>query len=259
MPLYNQTSLGKIEIKNVFKQFTSPAGEVIVALNHLNFTVESGEFISLIGPSGCGKTTLLRLIAGLAETTDGEIYLDGQKVTGTSYERGFVFQNPELFKWMNIEKNVAFGLKARSVYKEKKEDVQKYIDLVGLRGFEKSYPHHLSGGMAQRVSLARALINHPRVLLLDEPFGSLDTSTRSTMQQELVKIWSDNRMTMAMVTHDVDEAVFLSTRIVIMTSRPAQVKEIIVNDLPRPRERNAPSFMEMRNKILNTMGVHIDV
>ncbi len=242
---------GRIEIKDVMKQYSSPSGEKLTVLDHLNLTVEPGEFISVIGPSGCGKTTLLRIISGLAKATGGEIFLDGEKVTDTSHERGFMFQYPELFKWMNVENNVAFGLKARSMYKERKKDVQKYIELVGLKGFEKSYPHHLSGGMAQRVALARALINHPKVLLLDEPFGSLDAFTRATMQQELTKIWSEIKMTMIMVTHDVDEAVFLSSKILVMSPRPAKVEEILVNDLPRPREKLKQPFIKLRNKILD--------
>lgn len=244
---------GGIEIKNISQEFTNPAGESIIALDNISFDIEPGEFVSLIGPSGCGKTTLLRLIAGLAQTVHGHVSLDGQIIRGTSFERGFMFQDPELFLWMNIENNVAFGLKARRIYQKRKDDVQKYINLVGLKGFEKSYPHHLSGGMAQRASLARALINQPKVLLLDEPFGALDAFTRMAMQKELMKIWADYKMTMVMVTHDIDEAIFLSSKIVVMTPRPGRIKEIVINDLPRPRDRNQQEFSQLRQYIMDIL------
>ena len=244
---------GQIELHQVSRQFQTSYGNSIDALQDVSFIAHPGEFVVLIGPSGCGKTTLLRLIAGLEKTTHGSVIVDGETICGTSYKRGFIFQNPELFKWMTVEKNVAFGLRARSAYKERKDDVQKYIDMVGLSGFEKVYPHHLSGGMSQRVSLARALINHPNVLLLDEPFGSLDAFTRTAMQKELMQIWEQSGTTMLMVTHDIDEAIYLSDRIIVMTPHPGEVKVILNNDLPRPRAREMPAFEKLRGELLGAL------
>lgn len=249
----NETSRGRIEIQNLTKAFSSPLGDDMTALDDVSFSVEPGDFIILLGPSGCGKTTLLRMIAGLETPTSGSICLDREEIHDTSFERGFVFQDPELFKWLNIEQNVAFGLKARKVYEQRKDDVQKFIDLVGLTGFEKVYPHQLSGGMAQRASLARAIINHPKVLLLDEPFGALDAFTRLEMQCELLKIWNERRMTMIMVTHDIDEAIFLSTKIIVMSQRPAKVKKILENNLPYPRTREQQDFSKLRNEIISLL------
>lgn len=246
---------GKIEIDNLGKVFRSPSGNDMIALNNISFSIEPGDFIVLVGPSGCGKTTLLRSIAGLEKPTSGRIYLDRKEIKDTSYERGFVFQDPKLFKWLNIEQNVAFGLKARSVYKKNKKDVQMYIDLVGLSGFEKVYPHQLSGGMAQRAALARAMINHPKVLLMDEPFGALDAFTRVEMQRELLKIWNERRMTMVMVTHDIDEAVFLSTKIVVMSHRPARIKKILDNDITHPRGRDQHDFLKLRHEIIESLDI----
>jgi ABC-type nitrate/sulfonate/bicarbonate transport system ATPase subunit len=171
-----KASSGTIEIKNVGKVFGKAPGEVI-ALQEINATIQPGEFVSIVGPSGCGKTTLLRLIVGLESSSSGAIFLDNERIAGTSYERGLVFQDPTLFPWLNVYHNVASGLVARSLYQEKKSEVDEFIKLVGLSGFEKSYPHQLSGGMSQRVALARALLNHPKVLLLDEPLGALDAFT----------------------------------------------------------------------------------
>ena len=177
--------IGEIKAENLHKIFTDHNGEEVRAVNNVNVTIKPGEFISLIGPSGCGKSTLLRLIAGLIKPTTGKLYLDNEEIVKPSYERGFMFQDATLFPWLNIYENVAFGLKRRGIYKEKKNEVLEFIKLVGLEGFEKSYPHQLSGGMAQRASLARSLVNHPKVLLLDEPFGALDAFTRMNMQDEL--------------------------------------------------------------------------
>ena len=209
--------------------------------------------MSFIGPSGCGKTTLLRLIAGLTKPASGEITLDGEKIDGPHYERGLVFQNPTLFPWLSIYDNVAFGLKARKIFKDKKQEVSEYLSLVGLENFASSYPHQLSGGMAQRASLARALIGHPKVLLLDEPLGALDAFTRMNMQDELLRIRSEKSMTMIMVTHDVDEALYLSDKIVVMSPRPAKIEDIIDVKMFRPRQRNNPEFLRLRSQILKTL------
>lgn len=244
---------GHIEIKNVSKKFVNLLGEEMPTVNNVTLDIAPGEFVCLMGPSGCGKTTLLRMITGLVSADEGQLFLDGELIEKPGYERGLVFQNPELFKWMTVEENVAFGLKARKVYKQEKENVQKYIDLVGLTGFEKSLPHHLSGGMQQRAAFARALINHPKVLLLDEPFGALDAFTRTALQDRLVELWKTFGMTVVMVTHDVEEAVVLATKIVVVSDRPAEVKEVINNDLTYPRDRNEEQAIKLKKHILELL------
>lgn len=244
---------GSIKAIDVRKTFTQPDGKEVIALNNVNVEIKAGEFISLIGPSGCGKSTFLRLVAGLVQPDQGEFSLDDAPITQPSYERGLVFQDPTLFPWLTVYENVAFGLKTRNIYKEKKTEVKDFIRLVGLEGFEKAYPHQLSGGMAQRASLARALVNHPKVLLLDEPFGALDAFTRMNMQDELIKIWKERGTTMVMVTHDVDEAIYLSDRIFVMTSRPAKIEKTIEVEIGRPRARDMPDFLNLRAKILQIL------
>lgn len=244
--------VGEIRFEDVSKVYEGAQGEV-VALNNINYTINPGEFVCIIGPSGCGKTTLLRILAGLESATKGSVYLDKEKVTKPSYERGFVFQNHALFPWLNIRDNVSFGLKARGSYKQNKKNVDEYIEMVGLKGFEKSYPHQLSGGMCQRAALARSLAGHPKVLLLDEPLGALDAFTRMNMQDELVRIHLEKEMTMVMVTHDVDEAVYLSDKIIVMSDRPAKVEKIIDVTLARTRDRNNPEFIRIRNEILKIL------
>lgn len=248
---YNDS--GRIRITNVSRIFEDTAGNDIEALEQVSLDIRAGEFISLVGPSGCGKSTLLRLITGLDSPNHGELYLDDELIVGPHYERGLVFQDPTLFPWLNVYDNVASGLAARKILREKKHEVGDYIKLVGLEGFEKSYPHQLSGGMAQRAALARALVNHPKVLLLDEPLGALDAFTRMNMQDEILKIWEQRGTTMVLVTHDVDEAIYLSDRIVIMTPRPGKIQEIIDVPLGRPRPRNHPDFFRLRSRILEIM------
>ena len=245
--------VGEIQVRDVVQTFIQPDGSKMTALNHVNLDIKPGSFVSFIGPSGCGKTTLLRLIAGLSRPTSGELFLDGEKIEKPHHERGLVFQNPTLFPWLNIYDNVAFGLKARKIFKDKKEEVGEYLKLVGLENFAKAYPHQLSGGMAQRASLARAIIGHPKVLLLDEPLGALDAFTRMNMQDELLRIREEKNMTMVMVTHDVDEALYLSDQIVVMSPRPAKIEDIIDVHLYRPRARNNPEFLNLRSKILKTL------
>lgn len=255
-------AIGSIRVENLKKQFVRPDGETVAALNDVNVTIKAGEFVSLIGPSGCGKSTFLRLVAGLAKPDGGSLLLDEVPITGPSYERGLVFQDPTLFPWLTIYENVAFGLKVRNAYQGKKQEVQDFIHLVGLEGFEKAYPHQLSGGMAQRAALARALVNHPKVLLLDEPFGALDAFTRMNMQDELLKIWQERGTTMIMVTHDVDEAIYLSDRIIVMSPRPARIESIISVEIGRPRGRDLPDFLRLRAKILQILdfaGKHEEI
>lgn len=245
--------VGQIKFENVKKRFVKPDGEIVNALNGINFTVNSGEFVCLIGPSGCGKSTLLRLLAGLDNPTEGAIYLDGEKIEKPSCDRGLVFQNHTLFPWLNIYDNISFGPRVRKTFKKNKSLVDEMIKLVGLTGFEKSFPHQLSGGMCQRATLARALVGHPKVLLLDEPLGALDAFTRMNMQDELLNIQEKQRTTMIMVTHDVDESIYLSDKIVVMSSRPAKIEKIIGVRLPHPRDRNNPEFVRLRNDILKVL------
>lgn len=244
---------GSIKVQDVRRVFKDAGGKEIVALDKANLEVRPGELISLIGPSGCGKSTLLRMIAGLDYPDQGELYLDVEQITGPHYTRGLVFQDPTLFPWLTIHDNVAIGLVARGIPREQRLQVMDYIKLVGLEGFEKSYPHELSGGMAQRAALARALVNQPKVLLLDEPLGALDAFTRMTMQDEIIKIWQERGTTMILVTHDIDEAIYLSDRIVVMTSRPGRIQEVIEVPLGRPRARNHPDFLLLRSKILEIL------
>lgn len=246
--------VGEITIENVRKTFNSVEGEEVVALNGVNIDIKPGEFVSLIGPSGCGKSTLLRLIAGLDFPDSGALKLDGKKITKPDCERGFMFQNHTLLPWLNIYDNISFGLKARKIFRQKKEEVDEYMELVGLKGFEKSYPHQLSGGMCQRASLARSLVGHPKVLLLDEPLGALDAFTRMNMQDEILRVREEHNMTMIMVTHDVDEAIYLSDKVVIMSARPAKIEKIIDIQLERPRARSNPEFLRYRSEILKMLN-----
>ncbi|MBR1751224.1 MAG: ABC transporter ATP-binding protein [Ruminococcus sp.] len=239
-----------ITAEKVERVYTDSDGIKVNALSEVDLTIRPGEFISIIGPSGCGKTTLLRLIAGLDKPQSGELKADGDRITDVSPERGYVFQQGGLFPWLTVEDNIAFGLKARRILKKNKSKVGEYIDLVGLKGFERSYPHQISGGMAQRVAIARALINEPGALLLDEPMGALDSFTRADLQDKLTDIWKQKGTTMILVTHDIDEAIYLSDRIVIMTPRPGKISKIIDVDLPRPRHRGGVEFLAMRKAIL---------
>jgi NitT/TauT family transport system ATP-binding protein/sulfonate transport system ATP-binding protein len=241
---------GLIEIQDVQRIFKNPSGDPIVALQNVNLNINPGEFVSLVGPSGCGKSTLLRQIVGLDQPSEGKVLLDGEQIQGTHYERGLVFQDPTLFPWLNVQDNIAAGLVARNILYERKTLIPEYVKLVGLNGFEKSYPHQLSGGMAQRVALARALINHPKVLLMDEPLGALDAFTRMYMQDEILRIWNQRSTTVVLVTHDVDEAIYMSDRIVIMTPRPGKIQQILEIPVGRPRSRNHPDFLRLRSMIL---------
>ncbi len=242
--------VGNIEIHGVSKSFDD-----VHVLNGFSLDVRPGSFVSLIGPSGCGKSTLLRIIGGLEKQYDGTVFLDGERVTRAGSDRGFAFQGSNLFPWLTVEGNVAFGLKARKIYREKKQDVMDIIRLVGLSGFENSYPHQISGGMQQRASLARALVGHPKVLLLDEPLGALDAFTRMNLQDEILRIKNENNMTMLMVTHDVDEAIYMSDRVVVMSARPSRVEAVIDIDLPRPRVRVQDTFSLYRNRILDILNL----
>ncbi len=213
-------------------------------------SLDDGELVSLIGPSGCGKSTLLRLIAGLDFPDSGEIIVDDEPVTGPSAQRGLVFQDPNLFPWLTVRKNIEAGLIARGVLKQRESEADDFIRLVGLETFANAYPHHLSGGMSQRVALARALVNHPKVLLLDEPLGALDAFTRMRMQDEVLRLWQAHQTTMLLVTHDIDEAIYMSDRIVMLTQRPGRIEQGISIDLDRPRDRTSHAFLQLRAQIL---------
>jgi NitT/TauT family transport system ATP-binding protein/sulfonate transport system ATP-binding protein len=238
-----------LEIKDINRVYKDEENTV-EALKNINLNVNKGEFISIIGSSGCGKTTLLRLIAGLDKPQSGKLFLDKQEITAPDPQRGYVFQQGSLFPWLTVEQNIAAGLKARHVYRENKGKIAEYIELIGLNGFEKAYPHQISGGMAQRVAIARALINDPEVLLLDEPMGALDSFTRADIQDKLLELRKRNNATMILVTHDVDEAIYLSDRIVIMTPRPGKISEILEVKLPHPRHRGGTEFLTIRRNIL---------
>jgi ABC-type nitrate/sulfonate/bicarbonate transport system ATPase subunit len=248
-----EAASGAIVAEALGRTYVDSYGHEVEALRGVDLVVRPGEFISLIGPSGCGKTTLLRLIAGLDRPQAGRILLDGEEISGPSHERGLVFQLANLFPWETIEGNIASGLKARGVYRGKRAEVQRYVDMTGLKGFEKTYPHQVSGGMAQRASLARALINDPKVLLLDEPLGALDAFTRMDLQDKLLELWKERGTTTILVTHDVDEAVYLSDRIVVMTPRPGRIEEVLSVGLPRPRSRGDAGFLELRTRILEML------
>jgi ABC-type nitrate/sulfonate/bicarbonate transport system ATPase subunit len=245
---------GYLEIKNVNKEFYSDAGTTVV-LENIDLTIRPGEFVSIIGTSGCGKSTLLRIILGLDTEYGGQVFLDGKKITGPGLNRGVVFQEHRLLPWLTVEQNVSFGLDGRKDL-DKKKIVQEHIELVGLKGFERSYPDQLSGGMAQRAAIARALVTRPEVLLLDEPLGALDALTRIYMQQELGKIWSVEGIGMVMVTHDIEEAVFLSDRVVILSRRPGRIKKIINVSLPHPRDRESYEFVSIKEEILEEFHLH---
>jgi ABC-type nitrate/sulfonate/bicarbonate transport system ATPase subunit len=245
---------GRILIQQVSRIYMDHTGCLCPALEPTDLRIAPGEFVSLIGPSGCGKTTLLRLIAGLDTPTMGTLSLDDQVITAPHYSRGCVFQDPMLFPWRDVWHNVATGLEARGILAKRHDDVNAFLALVGLRDFAHSYPHQLSGGMAQRVALARALVNHPRVLLMDEPLGALDALTRMTMQGEILRLWDTHRMTVLFITHDIDEALYLSDRVLVMTERPGRIRADIPVDLPRPRTRHTPEFLAYRDRLLSLLG-----
>jgi sulfonate transport system ATP-binding protein len=237
---------GEIVIKNLSKTFYND-NEQIEVLKNINLTIMSGEFLCLIGYSGCGKSTLLRIIAGLDTEYEGEVLIDGEPVRRPTLDKGMVFQDHRLFPWFSVAENVGYGLPDNTPNKAKL--IQDLIDLVGLSGFEKVRPKQLSGGMAQRVAIARALINQPKVLLLDEPFGALDALTRISMQREILRIWEVEKSTMVMVTHDIDEAVYLSGHVVMLSQRPGAVKKVTPVPIAHPRVRTSADFLSVRNSV----------
>lgn len=242
----------KVKIDNVVRKFSTRNGEM-VALNGVNLDIMENEFVSVVGPSGCGKSTLLNIIAGLLDPSSGKVYCDGHEVHGTGIERGVVFQQYALFPWLTVKKNVEFGLNIKGISKqEASETAMKYIKMVGLEEFANHYPKELSGGMKQRVAIARAYAVNPSILLMDEPFGALDAQTRTQLQEELLKTWEKEQKTCFFITHDVDEAIILSQRVVIMSARPGRIKEIVDVNIPYPRNQETKltkEFMDIKNYI----------
>lgn len=221
------------------------------ALVTINLEVEDKEFTCILGPSGCGKTTLLRIIAGLEKATSGKVIIGGEIVTGPTPRMAMIFQDYSLFPWRTVLDNIAFGLEVKGIAKEERHNVAAhYLDLIGLSGFGENFPYELSGGMRQRVAVARALAIDPSVLLMDEPFGALDAQNRNMLQKQLLEIWDKTKKTILFVTHSVDEAVFMADRIIVLTSRPGTIKEIVPIDLPRPRDRTSPDFAQVRRYVL---------
>ncbi|HEY7244254.1 MAG TPA: ABC transporter ATP-binding protein [Xanthobacteraceae bacterium] len=242
---------GRIAIRGLRKQFRDIARqEEVIALDGIDLDIADDEFLTVLGPSGCGKTTLLNIVASFEIATIGEVLLDGEPVRKPGPDRGVVFQEYALFPWLTVRQNIEFGLRERGTPKlERRERVRRQIASVGLSGFEQRYPQELSGGMRQRVALARVLINDPKILLMDEPFAALDAQTRSMMQQELLGVWSAERRTAIFITHNIEEAILLGDRVVVMTARPGRIKEIVAIDLPRPRDVTSAEFNEIRRRV----------
>lgn len=229
-------------------------GIAVQVFEHINIEVNEGELVCIVGPSGCGKTTLLNIVAGFLKATEGEVRIDGQAVTAPDRRRIFIFQESGVFPWLTVEENIGFGI-LNSSPEKRRASVAHYITMVSLTGFEKAYPAELSGGMKQRVEIARALVANPDVLFMDEPFGALDFFTRLRMRAELISIWEREKKTILFVTHDVEEALQLADRVVILTQRPASIRIIVPVKLPRPRDLDAPAYIDIRNKIFETMGL----
>ncbi|MEP9319452.1 ABC transporter ATP-binding protein [Pseudomonas sp. LABIM340] len=247
----------RLRVENVSLRYRTPDGGTFSALENVSFEVPDQQFAVIVGPSGCGKSSLLYLTAGLAEPTEGDIYVGGLLVDGPGADRGMVFQSYTLFPWLTVRQNVEFGLKRRGMpAAERREIVDYYLDEVGLRRFENNYPKQLSGGMMQRVAIARALANDPQILLMDEPFGALDSQTRMQMQQLLLRVWDHSKKTVVFVTHDIDEAILLGDRVYVMGARPGRIKRILDVPIERPRSLDMVmdrQFIEMKREILGLL------
>ena len=247
--------MATIDISHVSKTFRDAKRNTdVVALDDINLAVAKNEFLCLLGPSGCGKSTLLDIIAGFAKPTSGTVSVDAQTITAPGSDRGVVFQQANLMPWLPVWENVAFHMLLRGGQKSERRAVaQRYINMVGLTGFENHYPSELSGGMNQRVGIARALLMNPQVILMDEPFGALDEQTRMDMQNELVRIWQQHQGTIVFVTHGIDEALTLGTHVAVMSARPGRIREVIPLDLPRPRDITSPQFNERKRHVLDLL------
>lgn len=247
---------GEVTIRHLSKTFTLN-GQPLPVLTDLNLTIRSGESLAIVGASGSGKTTLLRILAGLEDADSGDVLIDGRRIRGVGTERAVIFQEPRLLPWLTVIDNISFGLETRGLSRDEAHFIsQRYVDLVGLKGFETAYPRQLSGGMAQRVGIARALAVQPEILLLDEPLGALDAMTKIGMQQELARIWKEEDVTTVLVTHDLEEAIFLADRILILPREKGGEPRLIDIDLPRPRDRSAPAFVRQREELLGLFGLH---
>jgi NitT/TauT family transport system ATP-binding protein len=253
----------KLEVRNVSKQFGPDGSRGVPVLVDLSFSVRELEFVAVLGPSGCGKSTFLRIVSGLVDPDEGSILIDGKEVKGPGHGRAMVFQGFDLFPWRSTLDNVAFGLEMLNMpAAERRRVAQHYVKLVGLSGFEQSYPFQLSGGMQQRVGLARALAIKPSVLLMDEPFGALDVQTRDLLQDEVLRIWQNERKTVIFVTHSIEEAIYLADRTVIFSPRPAHIERIVDVPFPRPRTeelKTSVPFMEMRREIWSMLKQHVTI
>ena len=247
---------GEVALRGLSKSFALN-GQRLNVLRDINLDVAGGEALAIVGPSGCGKTTLLRILAGLEVPESGEVRIDGAPTSGVGRERAIIFQEPRLLPWLTVLQNVAFGQSVRGASQEKSEErARHYIELVGLSGFINAFPRQLSGGMAQRVGIARALTVQPEILLLDEPFGALDAMTKLTMQEELARIWAEEKVTMLLVTHDLEEAAFLADRVLVLPLEKGAQPRVIDIDLPRPRERSSAKFVALRRKLMAEFGLH---
>ncbi|WP_026471227.1 ABC transporter ATP-binding protein [Alkanindiges illinoisensis] len=246
-----QQSTGAVLIQHVNKTYSRAGEAPLPVLEYISLDIKPGEFIGIVGSSGCGKSTLLRLLAGLEPSFEGNIKIDGQPIQGTSLERGIVFQDHRLFPWLTVRDNIRIALQNSKLSRsEQDKTIDEHLELVGLTAFQNAYPSQLSGGMSQRVAIARSLVNRPNILLLDEPFGALDALTRSNLQQELQRIWHTEKITMIIVTHDVEEAVFLGNRVVVMQPNPGKIKRIVSVDLPHPRQRDSVRLTAIKHDIL---------
>jgi ABC-type nitrate/sulfonate/bicarbonate transport system ATPase subunit len=246
--LAEENNMAEFVIRQVSKVYPGPSATK--SLEEINLTIRDGEFLCILGPSGCGKSTLLEVLAGLQQPTSGEIFFNQEKLQTPNHKLGFVFQDPSLYPWRTIADNVALGLEIKGIAKaERKARAEKYLAMVGLQGFENKYPHQLSGGMRQRAGIARALVNNPEVLLMDEPFGAVDHLTRLQLQNDLLDIWQAEKKTVVFVTHDVSEAVFLADRVVLFTPRPGKIKKIFDIKNTRPRRRDDTGLLNMQNEI----------
>lgn len=240
-----------LEAKDIVRIYTDDANRDVLALDHFSLHMEGAEVVGIVGPSGCGKSTFLRLVAGLDMPQEGTLVYDGEPIRGPHYDRGLVFQNAALYDWLTVHDNIAFGLKARHVYKQNKHKVDEYIKMMGLEGFEKSYPYQISGGMASRTALARTFVQNPGLVLLDEPLSALDAFTRMAIQDEIVRMHLHSDAMFMLVTHDIEEAVYLCDRVVVMSGRPGRAVGEVAIDLAHPRDRMSDEFVAKRREILS--------
>ncbi|MFH5774869.1 ABC transporter ATP-binding protein [Paracoccus sp. NGMCC 1.201697] len=255
MTASSQIRRGEVALRHLSKTY-SLNGQPLPVLRNLSLDIRGGESLAIVGPSGCGKTTLLRLLAGLEGADAGQVVIDGTPIAGVGTERAVIYQEPRLLPWLSVLENVAFGLELRGVPRAEAQDrARRYIRLVGLDDFQNAWPRQLSGGMAQRVGIARALTVQPEILLLDEPLGALDAMTKLTMQDELARIWAEEGVTMILVTHDLEEAIFLADRVLVLTN-DGTAPTVFPVDLPRPRDRNSAGFVQMRRMLMGKFGLH---